>query len=75
MSLKALSRRRVASPPVIPTAEINRPPTAAPHLWPNLSPETQAQIARILAELLQRMLPMRLAPGKEISRVDRREPR
>ncbi len=57
MSLQAIPRRRVASPPLIPAAKINPLPAAPPHLWPNLSPETQAQIARILAELLRRMLP------------------
>ena len=36
MSQQALPRRRVASPPLIPAAEINRLPAAAPHLWPNL---------------------------------------
>jgi len=75
MSLQTIPRRRVASPPLIPTAEINRLPAASPHLWPNLPPETQAQIARILAELLRRMLPTDVAPGREISRVDRRDRR
>ena len=75
MSLQALPRRRVASPPSIPTAKIDRVPVAPPYLWPNLSPETQTQIARILAELLRRMLPTDVAPGREISRVDRRDRR
>jgi hypothetical protein len=75
MSLQALPRRRVASPPLIPAAEINPLPAAPPHLWPNLSAETQAQIARILAELLRRTLPMEVAPGKEMSGVDRRKRR
>ena len=35
MSQQTLPRRRVASPPLIPTAEISRLPVAAPHLWPN----------------------------------------
>lgn len=73
MNPQALPRRRVASPALIPSAKISLLPAAAPHLWPNLSPETQAQIARILAELLRRTLPIELAPAKEISRVDRRE--
>jgi hypothetical protein len=75
MSLQALPRRRVASPPLIPTAKID-PVTATPaRLWPNLPPQTQAQIARILAELLRRMLPRDVAPGREMARVDRRERR
>ena len=48
MSLQALPRRRVASPPSIPAVKINRFSVAPPYLWPNLSPETQTQIARIL---------------------------
>jgi hypothetical protein len=75
MSLQPLPRRRVASPPLIPAAEINRLSAAGPHLWPNLSPEVQAQIARILAGLLRRMLPTEVAPKREISRVDRRDRR
>ena len=75
MSLQALSRRRVASPPPIPAAKINRFPVAPPYLWPNLSPETQTQIARILAELLRRMLPTDVAPAREMARADRRERR
>ena len=71
MSLQALSRRRVASPSLIPAAKISRHPAAAPHLWLNLPPETQAQIALILAELLRRMLPTEVAPKRETSRVDR----
>jgi hypothetical protein len=46
MSLQALPRRRVAFPPLIPAAKINPLPAAPAHLWPNLSPETQAQIDR-----------------------------
>jgi hypothetical protein len=72
MSLQALPRRRVASPPSIPAAKINWVPAAPPYLWPNLSPETQTQIARILAELLRRMLPTDVAPAREMSRADRR---
>jgi len=72
MSLQALPRRRVASPPSIPAVKINRFSVAPPHLWPNLSPETQTQIARILAELLRRMLPMDVAPAREMARADRR---
>ena len=72
MSLQALPRRRVASPPSIPAAKINRVAAAPPCLWPDLSPETQTQIARILAELLLRMLPADVAPAREMARADRR---
>lgn len=72
MSLQALPRRRVASPQSIPAAKINRVPVAPLYLWPNLSPETQTQIARILAELLRRMLPADVAPAREMARADRR---
>jgi hypothetical protein len=41
--------RRVASPASTPT------PARLPRPWPNLPPETQAQIAQVLAALLQRM--------------------
>ncbi len=75
MSLQAIPRRRVASPPLIPAAEINRLPAAPPHLWAHLAPETQGQIARILAELLRRMLRTKVAPIREISRVDCRDRR
>ena len=72
MSLQTLPRRRVASPPSIPAVKINRFSVAPPYLWPNLSPETQTQIARILAELLRRMLPADVAPAREMARADRR---
>lgn len=75
MSQQAFPRRRVASPPLILVAENNRLLATAPHLWPSLSPATQAQLAQILAELLRRTLPANVTPGREISRVDRREPR
>jgi len=75
MSQQALPRRRVASPPLIPAAKIKQFPAAAPHLWPNLSPQTQAQVAQILAELLRRMLPKEAAPKRETLRVDRRQRR
>lgn len=73
MSLQAIPHCRVASPSLVPAAEINRLPAASPQLWANLSPERQGQIAQILAELLRRMLPTDVAPGREISRVDRRD--
>jgi hypothetical protein len=75
MSLQALPRRRVASSPPILAPKINRFSVAPPYLWPNLSPEAQMQIARILAELLRRMLPTDVAPAKETAGADRRESR
>lgn len=75
MDLQVLPRCRAASPTLIPAAKMNRLPAAAANLWPDLSPETQAQIAQIVAELLRRMLPMDKAPGREISGVDRHEQR
>jgi hypothetical protein len=48
---------------------------APPELWRNLSQETQTQIARIVAELLRRMLPTAVTPGREVVRVDRRDRR
>jgi hypothetical protein len=80
MSLHALPRRRVAfplpipSPPPAPAAKISRFPAAPPHLWLDLSQETQTQIARALARLMRRMLPT-ATPGKEVACVDRRERR
>jgi hypothetical protein len=73
MNQQALPRRRVASPPLIPAAESTQLSAAATHLWPSLSPQTQAQLARILAELLRRMLPTQVAPERKTSRVDRRQ--
>ena len=71
MAAQALPRR-VASPPSIPAVKINRFSVAPPYLWPNLSSETQTQIARILAELLRRMLPADVAPAREMARAERR---
>jgi hypothetical protein len=73
MSQQALPRRCVASPPLIPAAESPRLLAAAPHLWASLPPQTQAQLAQIMAELLRRMLPTQAAPERETSRVDRRQ--
>jgi hypothetical protein len=72
MSLQALPRRRVASPPLIPAVKINPLPAAPAHLWLNLSAETQTQIARALAELMRRMRPPRGGRG-EIAHADRPE--
>ena len=73
MSQQALPSRRVASPPLIPAAESTRLSAAAPDLWPTLSPQTQVQFARILVELLWRMMPTQVASERETSRVDRRQ--
>jgi hypothetical protein len=75
MNLHPLPRRRVASPPLSPAIRNNRPPAARPRPWPDLSPETQIQIARILAGLLRRMLPAGVPPRTEMPRADRREHR
>lgn len=75
MSQQALPRRRVVSPPLIRANE--RPPlsAAASRLWLDLPPPTQVHLARILAELLRRTLPATVTPGRETSRVDRRQRR
>jgi hypothetical protein len=76
MSQQALPRRRVVSPPLIPATESPRLSAGASRrLWPNLPPQTQVQLARILAELLRRTLPATVTPGREISRVDHRQRR
>ena len=46
-----------------------------PRLWPNLSTETQTQIARILAELIRRVQAIPDTPGREMGRADRLERR
>ncbi len=74
MSQQALPRRRVVSPPLIPATESPRlSAVASPRLWPSLPPQTQVQLAGILAELLRRTLPANVTPGTEISRVDRHQ--
>jgi hypothetical protein len=75
MDLHPLPHRRVASPPLSPAIRNNRPPAANPRPWPDLSPERQIQIARILAGLLRRMLPAGVPPETETRRADRREHR
>jgi hypothetical protein len=75
MNLHALPRRRVASPPLSPAVRSNRLPAATARPWPDLSPEAQIQIARILAGLLRRMLPARVPLETETDRADRREHR
>ena len=73
MIQQTLLHRRVVSPPLSPIAESTRLSAAAPHLWRSLPPQTQAQLAQILAELLRRMLSTPAAPERETSRVDRRK--
>jgi hypothetical protein len=75
MNLHPLPRRRVASPPLSPAIANSRPPAASPRPWPDLSPETQVQIARILAGLLRRILPAGMPSTTEMTRADRRERR
>ena len=75
MTLQVLARCRGASPTLIAAAKNNPLPASPANLWPGLSPETQAQLARILAGLLRRMLPMDVAQGREIPGVDGRDRR
>jgi hypothetical protein len=75
MNLQSLPHRRVASPPLSPAVRNNRLPAAPPRPWPDLSPEAQIQIARILAGLLRRMLPACAPPERETARADCREHR
>ena len=71
MAAQALPRR-VASPPLpIPAGASRQLPMALPRLWPNLSAETQTQIARTLAELMRRIHPPRGGQGREIGHADR----
>jgi hypothetical protein len=64
MAAQALPRR-VASPPLsIPAGASRQLPMAPPRLWPNLSVETQTQIARTLAELMRRIQPPRGGQGR-----------
>jgi hypothetical protein len=73
MAAQALPRR-VASPPLsIPASSSGQFPMELPRPWPNLSAETQTQIARTLAELMRRMRPPRGGRGREIARADRPE--
>jgi hypothetical protein len=67
---------RVASPPQpLPAWRSGRPAGIPPRLWPNLSGETQMQIARMVAELMRRMQAIEGAPVRETARADRREAR
>ncbi len=73
MNLHPLPHRRVASPPLSPAIGTTWAPAASPRPWPDLSPETQVQIARIVAGLLRRMLPAGVPSTTEMTRADRRE--
>jgi hypothetical protein len=70
MATQALPRRVASPPPLIPAGSSRRLAVAL-RLWPNLSAETQTQIARTLAELMRRMRPPRGGRGREIARADR----
>ena len=73
MAVQALPRR-VASPPVlIPAPSSGRLATRPASLWPNLSAETQKQIARTMAELIRRMQTTDGTAGRGMARADRRE--
>ncbi len=68
--------RRVASPPQpIPACPSGRPTGSPPRLWPNLSSETQMQIARMVAELMRRMQATEGMSGGETAHADRRKGR
>jgi hypothetical protein len=73
MATQALPRRVASPPPLISAGSSRRLAMAVPRLWPNLSAETQTQIARTLAELMRRMRPPRGGRGREIARADRPE--
>ena len=76
MSQQTLPRRRVASPPLIPTAEISRLPVTAPTSVAEFAARNagaaRSNIGRAVAG---GTLPKNVMPGREISRVDRRERR
>lgn len=75
MSPQALPGRVASTPLPIPTRPCGRLAGSPPRLWPNLSAETQMQIARMLAELMRRMQAIEGAAGRESARADRREGR
>jgi hypothetical protein len=61
----------LTSPRSLPTPQSAR--ATAPRPWPSLPVETQTQVAQLLADLLQRRMPIRRA-ATETARADRREP-
>ena len=52
-----------------------RPVAGVPRLWPNLSTETQTQIAQILAALLRRVQGIPDRSGTGVGRADQLERR
>jgi hypothetical protein len=48
----------------------DRPVAGVPRLWPNLSTETQTQIAQILAALIRRVQTIPDTPGTGVGRAD-----
>jgi hypothetical protein len=58
----------LANPPGHPVAGV-------PRLWPNLSTQTQTQIAQVLAALIRRVQAIPDAPGTGVGRVDQLEHR
>ena len=59
MAKRVLSRREAAPPAAL---HLNRSKTIPPRPWPSLPPETQTQMAQLLAELLRRMHLIRESP-------------
>lgn len=55
MTLQALPRRVASLSPSTPACASGR--LASSRLWPNLSAETQTQLAQLLAQLMRRMQP------------------
>jgi hypothetical protein len=54
MAKRVLSRREAAPPAAL---HLNRSKPIPPRPWRSLTPETQTQMAQLLAELLRRMHP------------------
>ena len=63
MVVRSVSRYRVASPSSLPLPARARSSTALPRPWPDLSVETQTQIAQLLADLLRQMQSPPLTKG------------
>ena len=72
MNLHPFPPRRVACPPLSPATTNSWPAAASPCPWSDLSPETQRQIARLLAGLLRQMVPAARPLTMEMTRADRR---
>jgi len=71
MATQALQRRVASPPPSMPAGISCQHPQILPRLWPNLSAQTQKQIARTVAELMRRIAPARRAGVREIACADR----